>query len=191
MTGTITGRTELRRPLTFESRGIGTIPEPERVSTPLTFFGTFCGTGPNLGTVIFGWLPIAFGLGFWPAITSMSAGVLVALIPMAPLLVIGTKTATNNATSSGAHFGVRGRLIGSGLGLVLVMLGIAIAVWSAGQILVTAAGRLLHTPTGTGALAAAYAILTVLSAVIAASGFPIGWYARTWRWPFSERWPSR
>jgi purine-cytosine permease-like protein len=37
------------------------------------------------------------------------AGTLIGLIPIAPLIVIGSKTATNNSTSSGAHFGVRGR----------------------------------------------------------------------------------
>jgi purine-cytosine permease-like protein len=171
MTGTIAGPTEFRRPLTFERRGIGTIPEEERRSTPLTFFLIFCGTGPTLGTIVFGWLPVEFGLGFWPAITSMATGTLVALIPMTPLIVIATKTATNNSTSSGAHFGVRGRLIGSGLGLALVLLGVVIAIWSAGQILVAGAGRLLHTPTGNGTLAVAYVILTVLSAVIAITGY--------------------
>jgi purine-cytosine permease-like protein len=164
-------QTELRQPLTFEQLGIGTIPEDERRSTPWTFFLTFCGTGFTLGSVIFGWLPITFGLSFWAAITSMTVGTLVALVPMAPLLVIGTQTATNNSTSSGAHFGVRGRLIGSGLGLALVLLGMVIAIWSGGQILVAGAGRLLHSPTGNGALALAYVVLTVLSAVIAIYGY--------------------
>lgn len=170
MTDTI-ARTELRQPLRFEQRGIGPIPEEERITTPWTFFLIFCGTSFTLGTIVFGWLPIAFGLGLVPALTSMTTGTFAALLPMAPLIVIATKTATNNSTSSGAHFGVRGRLIGSTIGLALVLLGVVIAVWSGGQILVAGAGRLLHTPTGDGALAVAYVALTVLSAVIAVYGY--------------------
>lgn len=163
--------TELRQPLKPERLGVGTIPEEERRSTPWTFFLIVCGTGPTLASVVFGWLPISFGLGFWPAITSMTAGTLVGLVPLAPLLVIGTRTATNNSTSSGAHFGVRGRLIGSGIGLAFVLFLVVIAIWSAGQILVAEAGRLLHTPTGNGALAVAYVVLTLASCAIAVYGY--------------------
>ncbi|MFG1954588.1 hypothetical protein [Micromonospora sp. NPDC048830] len=70
-----------------------------------------------------------------------------------PLIVIGSHTATNNSTSSGAHFGVRGRLIGSIIGLGMMLLGTAIAIWSSGGVLVAGAARLLHTPTGNGSLA--------------------------------------
>jgi purine-cytosine permease-like protein len=171
MTDTINEPAELIPPLAFEGQGIDTIQEKDRTSTPWTFFLTFCGTGFTLGSIVFGWLPVSFGLGFWDAFTSMTAGVFASLIPMAALLVIGTKTATNNSTSSGAHFGVRGRLIGSGLALALVLVGMVIAIWSAGQILVAGSGRLLHTPTGNGALALAYVILTVLSAAIGVFGY--------------------
>ena len=67
------------------------------------------GTGLTVGTSVYGWLPITFGLGLGPAVTSIVAGTLIGLVPMAPLLLIGSRTATNNATASGAAFGVRGR----------------------------------------------------------------------------------
>lgn len=172
MTDTIEGRTELSHPLEipFEEYGIEPIPEEDRRSTPLTFFLTFCGTGFTPGTLVFGWIPIAFGLSFWATMSSMTVGVLAALFLIWPLMVIGTQTATNNTTSSGAHFGVRGRLIGSGIGIALVLLGMVIAIWSSGQLLVAGIGRVFHTPTGNGALAIAYVILTVLSAFIAVYG---------------------
>lgn len=166
-----TARTELRQPLTFEYHGVDRIPEAERHSTPWTFGLILAGTSFNLGSIVFGWLPITFGLSFVAAITSMAAGILVALIPMTPLILIGSRTATNNSTSSGAHFGVRGRLVGSGLGLALMLIGTAIAVWSGGQVLTAAAARLWHTPTGNGALALSYSLLAILSVAIAIWGY--------------------
>jgi len=39
-------------------------------------------TGPSftLGSVVFGWLPIAFGLSFWGALSSIAVGTLLGLI---------------------------------------------------------------------------------------------------------------
>ena len=49
-------------------------------------------------------------------------------------------TATNNATSSGATFGVRGRLIGSGIGLLTCLFSVALTVWTSGSAGVAVAG---------------------------------------------------
>ncbi|WP_214109108.1 purine-cytosine permease family protein [Acrocarpospora catenulata] len=171
LTGVGQGHNELSQPLSFERHGIDRIPEEKRNSTPWTWFIICAGSSFTLGSVVYGWLPIAFGLGFWASITSMTAGIFVGLIPIAPLIVIGSRTATNNSTSSGAHFGVRGRLIGSGIGLALVLLGMVITIWSSGQVLVAGASRLFDTPTGNGALALAYLALTALSALIGVYGY--------------------
>ena len=140
----------LRQPLRYENRGVDTIPEAERRSTPWTLFGIITGNSFALGGVIFGWVPISLGLSFWAALSSITVGTLVALIPITPLLLIGTRTATNNSTSSGADFGVRGRLIGSVIGLLMMLLATTAAVWTGGQVLVAASARLLHTPPATG-----------------------------------------
>lgn len=173
MTDTLPRPSELWRRPEWERYGIDTLDKGERRTTPFEWFLMFTGTGYTLGSVVFGWLPIGlFGLSFTAAITSMTAGVLVAaLIPMTPLMLIATRTATNNSTSSGAHFGVLGRLIGSVLGLALVLLSLLIAIWSAGQVLVAGCARLWHTPAGDGALAVAYILLTVLAAVVAIYGY--------------------
>lgn len=165
------GRTELRQPLRYEHHGIDTIPPSERRSTPWTFAILAMGNSFALGGLIFGWVPISLGLGFWPALSSIAAGALVALIPITPLVLIGTRAHTNNATSSGAAFGVRGRLIGSVLGLLIMLLSTAAAIWTGGQVLVAASGRLLHTPAGNGALAVAYVVITLLSILIAVYGY--------------------
>jgi purine-cytosine permease-like protein len=102
---------------------------------------------------------------------SIAVGTVVGTLVIAPLILIGTNTATNNATSSGAFFGLRGRLLGSGLGLALMLFSAALAIWIAGGILVAVAGRLFATPTGDGALAAAYVVLTALSIAVAVRGY--------------------
>ncbi|GAA2718791.1 purine-cytosine permease family protein [Micromonospora olivasterospora] len=162
---------ELRQPLTFEQHGVDRIPEAERKSTPWTFFTVCTGASFTLGSVAFGWLPVSFGLSFWASLTSITVGTLIGLVPLVPLIVIGSRTATNNSTSSGAHFGVRGRLIGSIIGLGMMLLGTAIAIWSSGGVLVAGAARLLHTPTGSGALALTYTVLGLLSVLIAVYGY--------------------
>jgi purine-cytosine permease-like protein len=154
-----------------EHWGVDTIPEPERTYTPWSFAALFLGGSFAPGSLVWGWLPITLGLGVVDAITSIVAGVAVGVVVIAPLVVLGTRTATNNATSSGAFFGVRGRLIGSFLGLLLMLVTAALAVWTAGGMLVSVLARLFGTPTGNGALGAAYFLLTVLSVVIAVWGY--------------------
>jgi purine-cytosine permease-like protein len=154
-----------------ERLGVDTIPEPERIYTPWSFAALFLGGSFAPGSLAWGWLPITLGLGVVDAITSIVVGVGVGVVVIAPLVVLGTRTATNNATSSGAFFGVRGRLIGSFLGLLLMLVTAALAVWTAGGMLVSVLARLFGTPTGNGTLGVAYLLLTVLSVVIAVWGY--------------------
>jgi purine-cytosine permease-like protein len=172
--------TELRQPLEVEYRGVPTIPEEERRTTPWTFFVMLQGAGVALGSIAFGWLPIALGLGAWGALFAITVGTIAGLLPLALLILIGSRTATNNSTSSGAHFGVRGRLIGTTLGLFLMPTSTAIGIWASGGVLVAAAARLFHTPTGDGALTIGYLLLTGFSIVIAVYGYHL--LVRVTRW---------
>ena len=72
--------------------------------------------------------------------------------------------------SSGAHFGVTGRLIGSGLTLLFALAYAAIAVWTSGDALVAAAHRLVGTPDGDAALAVGYALIAAEIAAVALYG---------------------
>jgi hypothetical protein len=104
----------------------------------------------------------------------MTAGTLLALPLLAPLVLIGSHTATNMATSSAAALGVRGRLGASALALALMVVSTAVGVWTAGVVLVAAAAaRLVGTPGGDGALAVAYTALTVASVVLAVYGYSL------------------
>lgn len=171
--------TQTHQPL-FEYRGVPTIPEGERTYTPWTFFVMLQGAGVALGSIGFGWLPVALGLGALGALSAIAAGTIAGLLPLALPILIGSKTATNNSTASGAHFGVRGRLIGTTLGLILMPTSTAIGIWASGGVFVAAAARLFHTPSGDGALATGYLLLTGLSVVIAVYGVHL--LMRVTRW---------
>ena len=72
--------------------------------------------------------------------------------------------------SSGAHFGVTGRLVGSALTLAFALAYAAIAVWTSGDALVAGAHRLFGTPAGDGALAIGYALIAAEIALVALYG---------------------
>ena len=102
----------------------------------------FVGGSVGLGAIAFGWVGMSFGLGLWATISAIAVGTVVGQILLVPLILIGSKTATNNATSSGATFGVRGRLIGSGIGLLTTLFSVALTVWTSASAGVGVAGRL-------------------------------------------------
>ncbi|MEU8660028.1 cytosine permease [Actinoplanes philippinensis] len=52
----------------------------------------------------------------------LRVGVLVGSLFLAPMGLFGPLTGTNNAVASGAHFGVRGRIVGSFLSLLTATL---------------------------------------------------------------------
>lgn len=154
----------------IEQAGVEYIPESDRDSRPLNLLAVFIGSNLTWSVVIFGWLPIALGLDFWGAVTSTFTGLVLGCVVMAPIAGIGTRTGTNTAVSSGAFFGIRGRLIGSALALVLAIAYGALAVWTSGDAIVAAAHRLLGTPDGNWPRAISYAVLSVGVVVIALYG---------------------
>jgi purine-cytosine permease-like protein len=164
------------RPPEVETIGIDRIPEDERTATPWSFFFLSLGSAYSLGYVAFGWIPITLGLGFWDSITSMFVGTAVGCFILIPLILVGTRTATNNATSSGAHFGVRGRLVGSLIVLLISIAYTAEAIWVGGDAILASSGRLLGIDglaESTAARSITFAVLIVLVAVIALYGFKL------------------
>ncbi|MGZ8749907.1 MAG: cytosine permease, partial [Pseudonocardia sp.] len=93
-------------PSGFERNGVDRIPEGDRTSTPKTFSVIFLGSSVGLGAVAFGWVGMTFGLGLWATISAIAVGTAVGIVLLIPLTLLGSRTATNNATSSGAAFGV-------------------------------------------------------------------------------------
>lgn len=154
----------------IEERGVEYIPEAERDSDPRTLAAVFLGSSLSLSVIVFGWLPIVFGLGWWSAVTSSVVGLALGTLITAPLALLGPRTGTNNAVSSGAHFGVNGRIIGSALTLLFALAFAAISIWTGGDALVASATRLVGTPGGDGMLALGYGLIAAGVVAVALYG---------------------
>jgi purine-cytosine permease-like protein len=126
-----------------EQHGIDTIPPGHRHSRPLDLFRIQFGGANTFATVILGTFPILLGLSFWQAAAATVVGVLVGGLILAPMGLFGPTTGTNNAVSSGAHFGVRGRVVGSFLSLLTAIAFYSISVWVSGDAFVGALVRLV------------------------------------------------
>ncbi|WP_035850842.1 purine-cytosine permease family protein [Kitasatospora azatica] len=154
-----------------EQHGVDTIPEGERTSSPRDIVSILIGSNLAFGVVVFGWLPVSFGLSFWASTAALVVGTLLGIVLVAPLALISLRTATNLSTSSGAHFGVRGRLIGSLVGLLLSLGYTALALWVGGDVVVGALDRLLGLSPHGLVYVATYAVLAALSATAAVFGY--------------------
>jgi purine-cytosine permease-like protein len=154
----------------IETRGVDYIPEVERHSTPRELGYVFFGTQLCFGIIVLGYLPIAFGLAWWGAVTSTIVGLAVGSAMFAPLALLSTRTGTNSAVSSGAHFGVVGRLVGSLVGIFTAVGFYALTVWTGGQALVVGLHKVFGTPDGRTALIIGYAVLAAATLVVAVYG---------------------
>lgn len=153
-----------------ERAGVDFVRLSERHSAPGNLFRVFVGGNLALSVVIFGWLPITFGLSFWEAIASSATGLVIGLVLMIPMTLLGARTGTNNPVSSGAHFGMRGRLLGSTLTLIFAIAYAAIAVWTSGEALVAGAHRLFGTPESDTAFLIGYSVIAIEVVLIALYG---------------------
>lgn len=155
----------------IEQRGVDTIPEEERTSGPRDLISILLGSNLCLGVIVFGWLPPSFGLGLWPSVTAIVTGTLVGIAFTAPLALVSLRTGTNLSTSSGAQFGVRGRLVGSVVGLLLSLGYTALTLWIGGDVMVGALSRLTGLPDTGLSRAAMYGVLAVCTVVVAVFGY--------------------
>ncbi|MFE5632616.1 cytosine permease [Streptomyces sp. NPDC056543] len=155
----------------IEQRGVDTILEAERTSGPRDLLAILLGSNLCLGVIVFGWLPVSFGLGLWASVTSVVTGTLVGVAVTAPLALVSLRTATNLSTSSGAFFGVRGRLVGSVVGLLLSLGYTALTLWIGGDVVVGTLARLTGVPTGDTTHAVVYAVLAACTVVFAVFGY--------------------
>src|SRR5215212_4062904 len=139
---------EARRPRAteIEQHGIDTIPDAERTSGPFDLFRIQFGGANTFATIILGTFPVLLGLSFWEAVGATILGVVVGALILMPMGLVGPLTGTNNAVSSGAHFGVRGRIVGSFLSLLTAIAFYSISVWVSGDALAGALSRLFGMP---------------------------------------------
>ncbi|MGW3990670.1 cytosine permease [Streptomyces sp. NPDC004830] len=157
----------------IEQRGVDTIPEEERTSGPRDLVSILLGSNLCLGVIVFGWLPPSFGLDWWSSVAAVVAGTVVGVVFTAPLALVSLRTGTNLSTSSGAQFGVRGRLVGSVVGLLLALGYTALTVWIGGDVMVGVLGRLVGLPQGGTSYAVVYGLLAAATVAGAVYGYRV------------------
>jgi purine-cytosine permease-like protein len=156
---------------TIETRGVDTVPDSERTAKPGSLVRVFLGANLSLSVMVFGWLAILYGLGFWEAVSAILVGTVLGAAFVARTSLLGWKAATNNSVASGAYFGVRGRLVGSFVGLLITLQYIALTVWTGGEMATASLGRLLGFESSDLALTAGYALIVLLIVVFAIIGY--------------------
>ncbi|MGW1160604.1 cytosine permease [Streptomyces sp. NPDC002519] len=157
----------------IEQRGVDTIPDEERTSGPRDLVSILVGSNLCFGVIIFGWLPPSFGLGWWASLSSIVVGTVAGTLLTAPLALVSLRTATNLSTSSGAQFGVRGRLVGSVVGLLLALGYTALTVWIGGDVMVGVLHRLFGLTANGGVYALVYALLAAATVTGAVYGYRV------------------
>lgn len=157
----------------FETYGVDQIPEAKRSSSPWMFFVILVGQLFVINMLVYGWLPISFGLSAWESVSAVIVGIFVGTVLVCPLALVGSLTGTNNTTASGATFGVRGRLVGSLVGLAIQLVFTALGIWTSGQLIVTLGRRLFGISNSGWAEAVVYAVVTLIVAGIAIYGYRI------------------
>ncbi|MFE6152904.1 cytosine permease [Streptomyces sp. NPDC057889] len=157
----------------IETRGVDTVPDEERTSRPRDLVSILLGSNLALGVIIFGALPVTFGLGWWDAFTALLTGTIVGSILVAPLSLVSLRTATNLSTSSGGAFGVRGRLLGSVIGLLLSLGYSALTLWVGGDSVVGALHRVIGLPENGVTTGIVYAVLAFATAFGAVFGYKL------------------
>jgi purine-cytosine permease-like protein len=154
-----------------EQHGIDTIPDEHRTSGPFDLFRIQFGGANTFATIILGTFPVLLGLPLWPAVGATVLGVVVGALILMPMGLFAPRTGTNNAVSSGAHFGVRGRVVGSFLSLLTAIAFYSISVWVSGDALAGALKRLFDVPSNDATRGVIYAVLGALVIVVVVYGY--------------------
>lgn len=155
----------------IEAFGVEQIPDGERTARPFDLFRLIFGGANTFSTAVLGSFPVIFGLSFQAGAWAILLGVLVGSIILAPMGLFGSLNGTNNAVSSGAHFGVHGRVVGSFLSLLTAIAFFSLSVWSSGDALVGGAKRLVGLPETDLSLGLAYGLFAVLVLIVCIYGF--------------------
>ena len=155
----------------IESIGIDTVPENQRTGKPRNIISVFVGSNLSLSVMVFGWLGILYGLSWWQSVSAILVGTLIAAAFVSASALLGWRAATNNSVSSGAFFGVRGRLIASFVGLLLCIQYVALTIWTGGEMISAGWARLTDTEVSDGLVAIGYAVIAIAVVTFAVLGY--------------------
>jgi purine-cytosine permease-like protein len=154
----------------IEAHGVDYIPHAERHSQPPRLAWAMFGAQFGFGNMFFGSLAIVFGLGWWSAVTAIVVGTTLGSLVFAGMALMAPRSGTNNATTSGAFFGITGRYLGSALSILIALGFTAILVWTSGQTIVVVFDRIFGTGSGDTQLSIAMAVVAVIVFAIAIYG---------------------
>ncbi|MBI3908003.1 MAG: cytosine permease, partial [Pseudomonas fluorescens] len=155
----------------IETYGVEQIPDSERTAGPTDLFRMIFGGSNTFATAVLGSFPVLFGLSFQAGVWAIVLGVLLGSLILAPMGLFGPINGTNNAVSSGAHFGVHGRIVGSFLSLLTAIAFFSLSVWSSGDALIGGAKRLIGLPETDLTLGLAYGLFAILVLTVCIYGF--------------------
>lgn len=153
-----------------ERYGIDTIPDDERKSRPSNLFLILLGGSLTFSLFIIGWFPIAFGLGWWAAFSSIVVGSVIGAALLAPMGLFGPRTGTNNPVSSGALYGVLGRLIGTFLEASASLAFAALSIWTGGDALAAGLNAFFGVEDNTLTRVLCYGVLSLIVTYISVVG---------------------
>ena len=156
---------------TVETLGVDTIPEHQRTAKPTSIIPVFLGSNMALSVMVFGWLAVVYGLSWWQSVSAILVGTIIAAAFVSSSALLGWSGATNNSVSSGAIFGVRGRLIASFVGLLLCIQYVALTVWTGGEIISSGWARLTDTKVTDGLISIGYILIAVATVAFALLGY--------------------
>jgi purine-cytosine permease-like protein len=155
----------------IESIGVTTVPENQRTGKPRNIISVFVGSNLSLSVMIFGWLGILYGLSWWQSVSAIVVGTVLAAVFVSASSLLGWRAATNNSVSSGAFFGVKGRLIASFVGLLLCIQYVALTVWTGGEVLSSGWARLTDSELSDSLTAIGYAVIAIAVVIFAVLGY--------------------
>ena len=155
----------------IESIGVDTVPENQRTGKPRNIISVFVGSNLSLSVMVFGWLGILYGLSWWQSVSAILIGTLIASAFVSTSSLLGWRAATNNSVSSGAFFGVKGRLIASFVGLLLCIQYVALTVWTGGEIISSGWARITETKVTDSLTALGYALIALAVVIFAVLGY--------------------
>lgn len=155
----------------IETFGFERIPDASRYARPIDLFRLLFGGCNTFSTSVLGAFPVLVGLSFQASLWSIVIGVLAGTVMLAPMSLFGPRNGTNDPVSSGAHFGIHGRIVGSFLALLTSITFFSLAVWSSGDALVGGAHDLAGVPVNRWTLGSAYLVFAVLVLIVCIYGF--------------------
>ncbi|BBU30685.1 transporter [Burkholderia sp. THE68] len=155
----------------IETFGFERIPDASRYARPIDLFRLLFGGCNTFSTSVLGSFPILVGLSFKASLWAIILGVLAGTCILAPMSLFGPRNGTSDPVSSGAHFGIHGRIVGSFLAVLTSVAFFSLAVWSSGDALVGGAHDMVGLPVNPWTLGTAYMVFAVLVLIVCIYGF--------------------